>query len=256
MRGRARWTVTDLDGRVAIVVGGANGIGRASVLALARRGARVWIADLDVDGAARVVDEVRGAGGAADAVRVDILDESSLADAFELVERESGRLDVCVNSAGLIAHDGERVFERNLDMLLTPVYWATTLAVAAMRRAGGGAIVNVASIAGVTGSIGSPGYGPAKHGVVGLTKDTALSAAADGIRVNAVCPGYVSTQQTERFAPDAASSERLISETLRVPMRRWGEPEEIGAVIAFLASPEASFMTGSIVVVDGGLTAR
>jgi meso-butanediol dehydrogenase / (S,S)-butanediol dehydrogenase / diacetyl reductase len=246
----------DLDGRVAIVLGGAHGIGRASALALARRGARIWIADLDLAGAEGVRDEVRASGGSADAVRVDILDESSLVTAFDVVERESGRLDVCVNSAGLIAHDGERVFERNVEMLLVPVYRAMVLAIAAMRRSGGGAIVNVSSIAGVTGSIGSPGYGPAKHGVVGLTKDFALSTAADGIRVNAVCPGYVRTQQTERFAPDAASSERLITETLRVPLRRWGEPEEIGSVVAFLASDEASFMTGSIVVADGGLTAR
>lgn len=246
----------DLDGRVAIVLGGAHGIGRASAIALARRGARVWIGDLDFPGAEDVRDEVRATGGTADAVRVDVLDESSLAVAFDVVERESGRLDVCVNSAGLIAHDGERVFERNVEMLLVPVYRASVLAVAAMRRSGGGAIVNVSSIAGVTGSIGSPGYGPAKHGVVGLTKDFALSTAVDGIRVNAVCPGYVRTQQTERFAPDAASSERLITETLRVPMRRWGEAEEIGSVVAFLASDEASFMTGSIVVADGGLTAR
>lgn len=246
----------DLDGRVAVVLGGAHGIGRASVLALARRGARLWIADLDLEGAESVRDEVRSLGGSADAVRVDVLVESSLADAFAVIERESGRLDICVNSAGLIAHDGERVFERNLEMLLVPVYRAMVLAVAAMRRGGGGAIVNVSSIAGVTGSIGAPGYGPAKHGVVGLTKDFALSVAADGIRVNAVCPGYVRTQQTERFAPDAAASERLIAETLRVPMNRWGDPDEIGSVIAFLASDEASFMTGSIVVADGGLTAR
>lgn len=248
--------MADLDGRVAVVFGGAHGIGRASALALARRGARVWIGDLDQDGAEAVCDEARTAGGTAEAVRVDILDESSLAAAFATVERAEGRLDICVNSAGLIAHEGERVFERNVEMLLIPVYRATVLAVSAMKRSGGGAIVNVASIAGVTGSIGSPGYGPAKHGVVGLTKDVALSAAADGIRVNAVCPGYVRTRQTERFAPDAASSERLITETLRVPMRRWGEPEEIASVIAFLASDESSFLTGSIVVADGGLTAR
>lgn len=242
----------DLIGRVALVLGGAHGIGRAAARALGSRGAVVWVADLDHEAASAVAAELDEGR----AVRVDVLSDESVGEAYRTVLASSGRVDIVVNSAGTIAHEGERVFERNIDILLVAVHRSMVHAVEAMRRGGGGSIVNVASIAGVTGSIGSPGYGPAKHGVVGLTKDFALSAAADGIRVNAVCPGYIRTRQTERFAPDEEASRALIEDRLRVPMRRWGEPEEIGAVIAFLASDEASFMTGSIVVADGGLTAR
>ncbi len=245
-----------LDGRIALVFGGANGIGKGGVLALADRGATVWIADLDASGGNAVADEIRAAGGGAHHITTNILEPGSIAAAFDAVEHEHGRLDVVVNSAGLIAHEGEEVFRRNIEMLLMPVYQSSVLAIEAMSRGGSGSIINISSISGVTGSIGSPGYGPAKHGVVGLTKDFALSSAKLGIRVNAVCPGYVRTQQTTRYAPDDAASDALINEKLRVPMKRWGEPSEIGAVIGFLASDEASFMTGSIVVVDGGLTAR
>jgi NAD(P)-dependent dehydrogenase (short-subunit alcohol dehydrogenase family) len=246
--------MTELDGRVGIVFGGANGIGRAGAEALARKHAAVWIADLDDQAGTALRDELRAAGATANFVKTDILDEDSIAAAYRAVDGEHGRLDVVVNSAGLIAHDVDDAFVRNIDMLLVSVYRSMRCAVDYLGQ--GGSIINISSIAGITGSIGAPGYGPAKHGVVGLTKDYALSVAKEGIRVNVICPGYVETQQTRRFAPDAESSDRLINETLRVPMRRWGRPEEIGAVIGFLASDEASFMTGSVVVVDGGLTAR
>ena len=246
----------DMTGKVSLVFGGANGIGRAGAIALAERGATVMIADLDREAGQALAQQIVDAQGTASFVPVDILDDESVADAYRVTEEQFGAVHAVVNSAGTIAHDVPDVFERNVNMLLLSVYRSMRCAVEVLGRAGGGTIVNIASIAGITGSIGAPGYGPAKHGVVGITKDYALSAAADNIRVNVICPGYVMTQQVARFAPDEESSDRLINDTLRVPMRRWGRPEEIGSVIAFLSSPDSSFMTGSVVVADGGLTAR
>src|SRR3569833_972225 len=245
-----------MKGRVALVFGGANGIGRAGAEALAERGATVVVADLDVASGQAVSEKLAAGGRPSSFVRVNILEDESVAGAYRVAEERHGRVDVVVNSAGFITQSGDDAFERNIDMLLHAVYRSVRLGTEVLRRQGGGSIINIASIAGVTGSIGAPGYGPSKHGVVGLTKDYALSTAAEGIRVNVICPGYVWTQQTAAFAPDEAASAALIKDKLRVPMRRWGKPEVIGSVIAFLASDEASFMTGSVVVVDGGLTAR
>lgn len=246
----------DMTDRVSLVFGGGNGIGRAGALALAQRGASVIVADINEVAGAAVRDEIVVSGGIAEFVAVDILSDSSVENAYTFAENAFGAVHGVVNSAGTITHDGPDVFERNLGMLLISVYRSMRCAVPALTRSGGGTVVNISSIAGITGSIGSPGYGPSKHGVVGLTKDYALSSAKDNIRVNVICPGYVQTQQVQRFAPNQEASDRLINETLRVPMRRWGQPEEIGSIIAFLSSPESSFMTGSVIVADGGLTAR
>ncbi|AEF38624.1 Short-chain dehydrogenase/reductase SDR [Hoyosella subflava DQS3-9A1] len=246
----------DMDGKVGLVFGGANGIGRAGAIALARRGADIVIADRDRKSGEELVSNLSQKYGNAAFVDVDVLDDDSVAAAYASTEERFKAVHAVVNSAGTIAHNVPDVFERNINMLLLSVYRSMRCAVDSLGRAGGGSVVNIASIAGITGSIGAPGYGPAKHGVVGMTKDYALSTAKDNIRVNVVCPGYVLTQQVSRLAPDQESSDRLINEQLRVPMRRWGKPEEIGSVIGFLSSPESSFMTGSVIVVDGGLTAR
>jgi NAD(P)-dependent dehydrogenase (short-subunit alcohol dehydrogenase family) len=172
-------------------------------------------------------------------------------------EQVFGRVDVVVNSAGAVVRDGAHVFERNVDMMLTGVWRGFRFGIPALQRAGGGSVVSISSITGVTGALYAPaGYGPAKHGVVGLTKDMALEHAKNNIRVNAICPGHVATKMTAHNRADEARSEEFIRNKLRVPMGRWGRPEEIGSVIAFLASDESSFITGQAIVVDGGLTAR
>jgi len=247
----------DLTGRVAIVFGGASGIGRAGAEALAARGASVMVADVDEDRGSEVRDLVNGRGGQAEFIAASVLDDDQVDAAVIGAERVFGRLDILVNSAGAVARDGDDVFERNVDMMLTGVWRAIRSSLEPLKRAGGGSIVSVSSICGVTGSRVAPmGYSPGKHGVIGLTKDVALRYAADNIRANAVCPGHVATRINEERHTAEDGGEKFIRETMRVPMGRWGRPEEIGAVIGFLASDEASFITGQAIVVDGGLTAR
>lgn len=247
---------SSLTDKACWISGGASGIGRATALMMAASGAKLIIADIDQAAAGELAELIRADGGAAMAHQVNVLDDASVRASIESGAEQYGRLDIIVNSAGQTSNDRYDDFERNVDMFLLATWRAMRAGLPLLQRSGGGSIVNVASIAGVTGSIGPTGYGPSKHGVIGATKDAALRYAKDGIRVNAICPGYITTPMTARFQPTEAESNALINDRLRVPMGRWGLPEEIAAVIAFIASDQASFITGQTIVVDGGLTAR
>ena len=247
-----------LQGGVALVFGASSGIGRASAEVLAERGSAVVIADPNEAGGNDVVEGIVAAGGSARFVATDITDESSVQRAVQETVRTFGKLDTLVTSAGA-SSKGEDAWHRAIDIFLKGPYYASRHALPELERNGGGAIVHIGSIASIRGSrmggVERTGYPSAKHGLVGLTKTLALGYGEQNIRVNVVCPGYIKTALT-RDLYESPDSDRIIKEELRVPLGRWGEPEDIGKVVAFLASSDAAYISGQVIVVDGGMTAR
>jgi 2-hydroxycyclohexanecarboxyl-CoA dehydrogenase len=245
-----------LEGRIALVTGGASGIGAATVRRLAAEGARVAVADLDVAGAHRVAGEVDGA-----AIEMDVSDAASARAGVAAAESALGPVDVLVNNAGsdrfaFFVHTDEALWDFVLGVNLRGTIAVTHAALDGMQRRGGGAIVNVASEAGRVGSQGSVVYSAAKAGVIGFTRAVARESARFGVRVNAVAPGPVDTPLLNAAPAELGElGERLrqgmIDATL---MRRIGQPEEVAAVVAFLAGDDASFVTGQTVNVSGGLS--
>ncbi len=252
-----------VDGKVAIVTGAAMGIGRATAVLLAREGARVAVTDIESDAGQTTVEEITRSGGDARFWHLDTSDEQSVSEAFDHVIGAFGRLDVLVNNAG-IAGITKPTHEITLEewnhvmsINLNGVFLSTKHAIPAMRRAGGGSIVNLSSIYGMVGSTGAPAYHAAKGAVRLMTKTDALTYAADGIRVNSVHPGFIWTPMVEnslRRRGDVEAGRREIDE--RQVMGRMGEPNDIAYGILYLASDEAKFVTGSELVIDGGYTAR
>lgn len=239
-----------LDGRTAIVTGGGGGIGRASAVALARCGARVVVAGRTSETLDQTLAAVEQAGGEGVAVIADVREASDI----ERVLDTAGACDALVTCAGVQLRKpaleiAEREWEELLAVNLTGVFLSCQRAARRMREAGGGAIVNVTSL---TERIGLPNlaaYGASKGGVGQLTRALAVELAPHGVRVNAVAPGRVETRMTE----DVFAREEVRSSFLaRIPLARAGHPEEIGAAIAFLVSPAASYVTGETLVVDGG----
>jgi NAD(P)-dependent dehydrogenase (short-subunit alcohol dehydrogenase family) len=246
--------------RVALVIGGASGLGRASAEACAEDGARVMVADIIDTHGEEVASGIRAKGGAASFVHTDITAEDSVRRAVLATVREFGQLNILVTSAGGGSREQENPWEFALGLYLRGPMYACKYAVEEMERIGGGVILNIASIAGVTAGVSATvdgtGYPCAKHGVVGLTRTIALAYAKKNIRANAVCPGYIRTELTRPMYDNATGGRDLISEELRVPLDRWGEPHEIGRVVAFLASDDAAYITGQPIIVDGGIMAR
>ena len=252
-----------LTGRIALVIGGSSGIGRACALALAADGAAVVVADVDDAGGEQAVADATAAGGNAAFVHTTIMEEASVADAVRFAVDAFGGLNILVTSvAGRAPEElrgGPDGWKYMVDMFQTGPYYASRQALPAIIESGRGSIIHIASIAGIRGSligdVDTTAYPTAKHGVIGLTKSLALHYGPQGVRVNAICPGYIKTQVTKPIH-EADTDGSYIRERLRVPLERWGEPEEIGSVATFLASDEASYISGQVIVADGGMTAR
>jgi len=247
-----------LRGKVAIVTGAARGIGKATVRALAEAGATVVATDILDDEGEALARELSGNVGS---VRYAHLDVTSEDDWQALVDRTAGdleRLDVLVNNAGIgtmadVEQETTEGWERTIAVNQESVWLGMRAAVPKMRAAGGGSIINVSSIFGAVGGFGgSVAYHASKGAVRLMTKNAAIRYATEGIRVNSVHPGFIDTPLVADLK--GTDVERMIIDS--TPMGRWGRPEEVGAVIAFLASDAASYMTGSEVYVDGGWTAR
>jgi len=242
------------DNKIALVTGGASGIGRATVTELARQGAHVVVADIDAAKGEATAQALRDAGGRAQFVRLDVTDKASVAAVRDEILGTHGRLDVLANVAGwghiqpFVDNDDSFIAKVMALNLLGPIELLRAF-LPSMIEAKGGRIVNVASDAGRVGSLGESVYSAAKGGLIALSKSLAREGARHGITVNCVCPGPTETPLLR------SEPEKFLDAFLKViPMRRFGQPEEVAEAIVFLASDRASYVTGQVLSVNGGIT--
>ena len=246
----------DLASQVAVVTGGGSGIGRATALLLAERGASVLVADIDGANAEKVAAEI---GGAAMSLPVDVTQVDQVEAMVQQAVSSYGGLHIAINNAGTSGQFGATAdvdpdeWRRVIDLNLNGVFLCMRAEIPAILAAGGGAIVNTSSGAGLMGFAGLPAYVASKHGVIGLTRAAALEYSAKGIRVNCVCPGTVRTPMLEAFTGDESTLQAM---GRAMPIKRLATPEEIAEAMVWLVSPAASYVTGHALAVDGGASAQ
>ena len=247
-----------LEGKVALITGGARGQGAAEARLFASEGAAVVIADvLDQEGT-RVAAEIAEAGGQSDYVHLDVTNEDDWSQAVAGLVAKFGKLDILVNNAGIwrgtaVEETTVEEWDTVLDVNAKGVFLGTKAAIPEMRKAGGGSIINISSTAGLTGSRTSTAYSASKGAVRLFSKSTAIQYAAEGIRANSIHPGPVDTDMGDQVWPDAFRRNQVLG---RTPLDRLGTPQDIAYGALYLASDESSFVTGSELVIDGGLTAQ
>jgi NAD(P)-dependent dehydrogenase (short-subunit alcohol dehydrogenase family) len=250
---------TELEGKVGLVTGGTSGIGRDAAVLFAKAGAKVVVAGRrEVEGK-ETIDLVRAAGGDGLFVKADVSRATEVATLVQKTVEKFGRLDVAFNNAGIegawipITEQSEEDWDRTIDINLKGVWLCLKHEIRQMlKQGGGGAIVNMASVAGWIGSAGAATYCASKHGVMGLTKAAALETARSGIRINVVCPAVIETPMGERIFGEPAMRKYGLS---LHPIGRFGKPMEVAEAVVWMCSDRASFMTGQSLVLDGGFLA-
>ena len=247
----------ELKGKVALVTGGGSGIGEACAIMLAHRGAKVAVLDQNIEAAERVTQQIKSNGGQANALRVDVSDEAQVSKTVDEVISQFGGLHIAVNNAGIggdqapTAEQTVAGWRKVLSVNLDGVFYCMRDEIPAMIKSGGGSIINMASILGQVGYANAAGYVAAKHGVVGLTKSAALEYGTKGIRVNSVGPGFIKTPLLSAVPKEALEPIAQLH-----ALKRLGESKEVATLVTFLASDEASFITGNYYAVDGGYLAQ
>jgi len=249
----------ELEGKVGLVTGGTSGIGRDTAVLFAKAGAKVVVAGRREPEGKETIDLIRAAGGDGLFVKTDVSKASEVETLVKKVVEKFGRLDVAFNNAGIegvwtsIVSESEEDWDRTFDINLKGVWLCLKYEIRQMlKQGGGGAIVNMASVAGLLGLAGAAAYCASKHGVIGLTKAVALETARTGIRINAVCPAVVETPMADRLYSAPAVNKFVLG---LHPVGRFGKPMEIAEAVLWMCSDRASFMTGQSLVLDGGFTA-
>lgn len=247
--------MTNFDGKVVIITGGASGIGAACAIDFAGQGATVVIADVNAEKSAEIVTQIESNGGTALAIQTDVRDSDSVAHMVKQTVTQYGRLDYAVLSAGVFLDEGEPdqpdldMYNRIMDINLKGIWLCIKHMVDPMRQTGNASIVTMTSVLGLRGAARAALYVAAKHGVVGLTKSAAMAYATQGIRVNGIAPGIIATPMEQYLIDD----EDELNDILRLyPMARVASPAEVTGLVLWLCSDQASYTTGAIIPVDGG----
>ena len=251
--------MTALQDKTVLITGAGSGIGRTTALACAAEGARLFLADIDAAGGEETTRLVQAAGGAAQFMTVDVGEAEPVAAMVQGAVEVYGRLDGAVNNAGIegvhqpLVSYPDDVFDQVMRVNVRGVWLCLKAELPVMLRQGGGAVVNIASVAGLIGAPMLSAYDASKHAVVGLTRTAAVECAAHGVRVNCVCPSFIRTPMVERFLTEAPDMARRL--TRASPTGRLGQPDEVAQAIVWLLSDAASFVNGAALPIDGGLTA-